>query len=114
VKTSSEEDRIVLRDTAFHDQVGDPANLKLCDRGLWNTRMLVETALSILNGVCQLKKGVHRTWVAFQMRRAFTLATCNLLVSGADSNPMLMGSFSSRWPSLVCNQLAISFASSCG
>jgi len=36
----------VLSDTAFHAKAGDPANLKLCGRGRWNTRMLVETVLS--------------------------------------------------------------------
>ena len=75
-----EEEMIVLSDSAFHAKEGDPANLKLCDRGLWNTRMLVETVLSMLTGVCHLKKVAHRTWAAFQTRLAFTLATFNLLV----------------------------------
>ena len=74
------EELIVLSDSAFHAKEGAPANLKLCDRGLWNTRRLVETALSMLSGVCHLKKVAHRTWAAFQPRLAFTLATFNLLV----------------------------------
>jgi len=76
----SEEGMIVLSDSAFHATEGDPPNLKLCDRGLWNTRMLVETVLSMIQGVCHLKKVAPRTWAAFQMRLAFTLATFNLLV----------------------------------
>jgi hypothetical protein len=75
-----EEEMVVLSDAAFHAKEGDPANLKLCDRGLGNTRMLVETVLSMLHGVCHLKKVAHRTWAAFQTRLAFTLATFNLLV----------------------------------
>jgi len=75
-----EEEMIVLSDAAFHAKEGDPVNLKLCDRGLWNTRMLVETVLSMLSGVCHLKKVAHRTWAALQTRLAFTLATFNLLV----------------------------------
>lgn len=75
-----EEEMIVLSDSAFHAKEGDPANLKLCDRGLWNTRMLVESVLSMLSGVCHLTKVAHRTWAAFQTRLAFTLATFNLLV----------------------------------
>lgn len=75
-----EEDMIVLSDTGFHAKEGDPANLKLCPRGTWNTRMLVETVLAMLTGVCHLKKVAHRTWAAFQARLAFTLATFNLLV----------------------------------
>lgn len=75
-----EEEMIVLSDSAFHAKEGDPLNLKLCDRGLWNTRMLVETVLSMIHGVCHLKKVAHRTWAAFQTRLAFTLATFKLLV----------------------------------
>jgi hypothetical protein len=75
-----EHEMIVLSDTAFHAKEGDPPNLKLCARGSWNTRMLVETVLSMLTGVCHLKKVAHRTWAAFQTRLAFTLATFNLLV----------------------------------
>lgn len=75
-----EDDMNVLSDTAFHAKEGDPPNLKLCARGTWNTRMLVETVLSMLTGGCHLKKVLHRTWAAFQARLAFTLATFNLLV----------------------------------
>ncbi len=75
-----EDDMIVLSDTAFHAKEGDPPNLKPCNRGTWNTRMLVETVLSMLTGVCHLKKVLHRTWAAFQARLAFTLAAFNLLV----------------------------------
>jgi len=34
---------MVLSDTAFHAAEGDPTNLKLCQRGAWEDRMLVET-----------------------------------------------------------------------
>src|SRR5438876_2346218 len=40
-----EERMIVLSDTAFHAAEGDPTNLKLCQRGAWEDRMLVETVL---------------------------------------------------------------------
>jgi hypothetical protein len=82
-----EEEMRVLSDSAFHAQEGDPANLKLCDRGLWNTRMLVETVSSMIHGVCHLQKVTHRTWVAFHTRLAFTLATFNLLVQGHGLKP---------------------------
>jgi hypothetical protein len=74
-----EEERIVLSDTGFHAKEGDPSNLKLCNRGIWHTRMLVETVLSMLTGDCHLKKVAHRTWAAFQARLASALATFNLL-----------------------------------
>lgn len=78
---------IVLSDAAFHAKEGDPTNRKLCERGLWNTRMLVEPVLSMITGVCHLKKGAHRTWAALQTRLAFTLATFNLLVQWHGLNP---------------------------
>ena len=42
---------IVLTDTGFHAKTGDPTNMKVCPRGTWNTRMLVETVLSMLTTV---------------------------------------------------------------
>jgi hypothetical protein len=86
-----EHERIVLSDTAFHAKEGDPPNLKLCVRNRWNTRMLVETVLSMLTGVCQLKKVSHRTGVAFQARLAFTLATFNVLVQWHGLKPDATG-----------------------
>jgi hypothetical protein len=74
------EDRmVVLGDTGFHAAAGNPSNLKLCRRKEWNTRMLVETVLSMLTGVCHLKKVAHRVAAYFQSRLAFTMATFNLL-----------------------------------
>lgn len=82
-----EKEMIVLSDLGFHAKEGDPPNLKLCARGSWNTRMLVETVLSMMTGVCQLKKVAHRTWATFQARLAFTLATFNLLVQWQGLQP---------------------------
>src|SRR6266536_3189175 len=75
-----EEQMIVLSDTAFHAAEGDPSNLKLCQRGEWEDRMLVETVLSMLTLVCHFKKVMHRVWDYFQARLAFTMAAFNLLV----------------------------------
>ncbi len=86
-----EEARVVLRDEGFHAKDGDPSHLKLCRRGMWNTRMLVETVLSMLTGVCHFKKVLHRTWPAFQARLAFTLALFNLLVQWHGLQPDATG-----------------------
>lgn len=51
---------VVFADTAFHGAQEDPPNLKLCDRGEWNQRMLIETVLSMLTLVCHFKKVMHR------------------------------------------------------
>ena len=75
-----EERMIVLSDTGFHATEGDPANLKLCQRGEWQDRLLVETVLSMLTVVCHCKKVMHRVWAYFQARLAFTMAAYNVLV----------------------------------
>jgi hypothetical protein len=62
-----------LSDSAFHAAEGDPSNLKLCPRGEWEDRMLVETVLSMLTLVCHVKKVMHRVWAYFHARLAFTL-----------------------------------------
>src|SRR5262245_2748397 len=66
--TNFADSMIILSDTAFHAAAGDPANLRLCQRGTWNTRMLIETVLSMLTGVCHLKKVLHRVWAYFRAR----------------------------------------------
>src|SRR5881409_2506991 len=54
-----EECMIVLSDTGFHAAEGDPSNLKLCQRGEWEDRMLVETVLSMLTLVCHVRSEEH-------------------------------------------------------
>jgi hypothetical protein len=82
---------IVLSDTGFHAAEGDPANLKLCQRGEWEDRMLVETVLSMLTLVCHLKKVMHRGWAYFQARLAFTMAAFNVLVQWHGFQPNASG-----------------------
>lgn len=70
---------IVLTDGNFHRKVGDPANMKVCKRGTWPQRILVETVFSLLTRVCHLKRAGHRLWDSFQMHLAFAIAVFNLL-----------------------------------
>jgi hypothetical protein len=70
---------IVLTDTGFHAKTGNLANLKICPRGTWNMRMLVETVLSMLTTVCQSKQVGHRLWAYCRARLAWTMAAFNLL-----------------------------------
>ena len=86
-----EERMIVLSDTAFHAAEGDPANLKLCPRGEWQDRMLVETVLSMLTLVCHFKRVMHRGWAYFQARLAFTMAAFNVLVQWHGLQPNASG-----------------------
>ena len=92
---------IVLSDTGFHAAEGDPSNLKLCQRGEWQDRMLVETVLSMLTLVCHVKKVMHRGWAYFQARLAFTMAAFHVLVQWHSFQPYVssfvslsMGEFS--------------------
>jgi hypothetical protein len=80
-----EEHMIVFSDTGFHAAEGDPINLKLCPRGEWQGRLLVETVLSMLTLV------MHRGWAYFQARLAFTMAAFNVLVQWHDFQPNASG-----------------------
>jgi hypothetical protein len=82
---------IVLSDTGFHAAEGDPANLKLCQRGEWQDRILVETVLSMLTVVCHFKKVMHRVWAYFHARLAFTMAAFNVLVQWYGFRPNVSG-----------------------
>jgi hypothetical protein len=82
---------IVLSDTAFHAAEGDPCNLKLCQRGEWQDRLLVETVLSMLTLVCHFKKVMHRVWASFHARLAFTMAAFNVLVQWHGLEPYASG-----------------------
>src|SRR6266849_1012566 len=86
-----EERMIVLSDTGFHATEGDPSNLKLCQRGAWQDRLLVETVLSMLTLVSHFKKAMHRGWAYFQARLAFTMAAFNVLVQWHGLQPNASG-----------------------
>jgi Transposase DDE domain len=92
-----ENETIVLADSGFNCLAGIPANLKLCSRGKWNERMLVETTLSLVTMVCGLKKVFHRSRRYFQARLAYVAAMYNALLKlnrvrqpGADPQDRLL------------------------
>jgi len=74
-----EDKMIILADSSLHAKEGDPTNLKICPRGTWNVRMVVETVLSMLTNVCHFKKVGHRVWEYFKARPAFMMAAFNVL-----------------------------------
>jgi hypothetical protein len=87
------DEMVVLADTHFHSAEGDPSNLKICPRGTWNVRMVIETVLSMLTTVCHFKKVFHRTWEQFKARLAFMMATFNILVQWDGFTPDRDGFF---------------------
>lgn len=79
---------LVFSDTGFAKRDWHPANLKTCKRGQWNTRMLVETVLSMLTTVCHFKKVGHRVWEYFKSRVGYTMALFNILVQWHGLQPV--------------------------
>ena len=71
---------VVFADTGFVKRDWHPEHLRICQRGEWNDRMIIETTLSMLTLVCHLKKVMHRAWDYFKSRLAFTVALFNILV----------------------------------
>ena len=47
---------IVFADTHFHKARGDCSNLKPCERGTWNVRMVVESVFSLFDKYLWLEK----------------------------------------------------------
>jgi len=45
----------LFADEGFLKEVGQPVNLKICGRGKWNSRMIVETMLLMLTLISHLK-----------------------------------------------------------
>jgi hypothetical protein len=89
---------IVLADSNFHKspfhradyaQDPDPPNLKLCPRGRWGERRLVETVLSMLSGVCGLKRVTERSWANLMAHLGAAVAAFNVLVGWDPQAPRL-------------------------
>lgn len=78
---------VIFGDFGFHSRNGDPANLKICERGEQNGRMIVETVLSMLTTVCHFKKISQRVWDYFHSRLAFVMAAFNILVQWTGLHP---------------------------
>lgn len=53
---------VIFGDISFDKKDWHPANLKTCQRGEWNTRMLIEAILSKLTTVSHFRKVTHRVW----------------------------------------------------
>jgi hypothetical protein len=70
----------LFSDEGFVKKDWHPENLKICKPGEWNSRMIVETVLSMLTLVNHFKKVMHRKWAYFLSRLAFTMAMFNILV----------------------------------
>jgi hypothetical protein len=72
---------IVLADFGFRNKEGMPENMKICKKGTWNERMCVETVLSMLTIVCDLKRIRHRLSEYVQARLSYVTAMFNVLLN---------------------------------
>ena len=87
------EQMIVLGDGGFHARVGDPDNLKVCRKGQWNERMVVETLFSLFTTVLGLKKLAHRLLEPLKARLAYTCAVCNLCFDWSGETTLSLAHF---------------------
>lgn len=71
---------VVFSDESFSKKDWHPTNLRICKRGEWNVRMLVETVLSMLTDICDFKRSRHKVWEYFKTKLGFTIAVFNILV----------------------------------
>jgi hypothetical protein len=71
---------IALADYGFRDRAGIPENMKICKKGTWNERMCVETSLSMVTVICDLKRIRHRLAIYIHMRLAYVSAMFNVLL----------------------------------
>jgi hypothetical protein len=79
---------IVFSDGGFHGKDGDPENMKVCKRGKWNERYLIESLFSSLTRFMNMKKLSERNKDYFDAHLAFASAAFNLVIQ-------LFGSFTS-------------------
>jgi hypothetical protein len=76
---SFDEQTIALHDFGFRDAKGVPSNIKICKKGTWNERMVVETSFSMLTVVCNAKKFFHRVADYIWAHCAYLTAMFNVL-----------------------------------
>ncbi len=55
-----QEQMIVLADEGFKAKDKNPDNLKICPKGQWNERMIIETVFSLFTRILKTKKLTHR------------------------------------------------------
>jgi hypothetical protein len=75
-----EQEMLIFGDSGFHSTTDKPPNLRICKRGVWNDRMLVETVLSMLTTVMHTKKLLERTWPHVVARLAYLFGVFNILL----------------------------------
>jgi hypothetical protein len=76
---------IVLGDMGYRKKGGHPGNFKICKKGTWNERMLLETLFSLWTRVCNIKKSFHRTIKGFKAKISYLVALSNIILRKNES-----------------------------
>lgn len=71
---------IYLTDNGYRKKEGTPANFKICRKGTWGERMVVETLFSLWTRICSMKHSFHRTVEGFKTKLAYLVALTNIVV----------------------------------
>ncbi|OGY54196.1 MAG: hypothetical protein A2912_00415 [Candidatus Buchananbacteria bacterium RIFCSPLOWO2_01_FULL_40_23b] len=71
---------INLTDHGFKDKEGIPASFKICKKGSWNERMLIETLFSLWTRICNMKKSFHRTVKGFRAKISYLVTLTNIII----------------------------------
>ena len=92
---------MTLADDGFRDQDGVPETMQMGKQGTWHERMCIETALSLVTVICDVKRIRHRLAAYIQARLAFVAAMFNVLMDlfqishpEADPDKMSIAEFS--------------------
>lgn len=72
---------ITLADSGFAQADAPPQNIKLCQRGAWNERMMIETFNSLITVLLHAKKIRQRATAHIEARLAYIVALTNILQS---------------------------------
>ena len=72
---------IILADTGYNDKDKSqiPKNLKICKKGTWNDRMLIESLFSLWKRMLNTKQMMVKTLNGFNARASYLCALTNIL-----------------------------------
>jgi hypothetical protein len=81
IATKFDGETITLTDTGFSKAGAPPSNIKLCKRGTWNERMIIETFNSLATVLFHAKRIRQRVTAHIEARLAYLIALANILQS---------------------------------
>jgi len=71
---------ISLTDRGFKKKEATPRTFKICPKGRWNERMVIETLFSLWTRICNAKKSFHRSTEGFKAKMAYLVSLSNLVI----------------------------------